>query len=256
MDLSNTTFISTQIALMFAGPPSYNKGDSKHGPGYGDIKDDSGMLYVENASTLFSKFSSGLGSLTSLKHLRIFSGGMDTSDYASDGKFALSWIESLSDAEETHGNFIGKTMVLFHSVPLMPPGVNNRKRHVGNDVVHVVFCEDPSIYIDGNDFGTQIISGEFCFVTIFVVPMCDNSIVSVTLKLKEDLDEKLKDNLKHLIGSTLMPFDASPIYVRQLAMRADLACRSVLQDRLGLFSNWQERMQQIRSLKRYQPHRS
>ncbi len=180
---------------------------------------------------------------------------MDTSDYASDGNFALSWIEELSVAEKAHGKFIGKTMVLFHSVPLMPSGVNNRKRHVGNDVVHIVFCEDPSIHINGDEFGTQIISGEFCFVTIFVVPLCDNSMASVTLKLKEDLDDKLMDNLKHLVGSNLMPFEASPIYVRQLAMRADLACRSVLQDRLGLSSNWQERMQQIRNLKRYQPHR-
>ena len=214
-----------------------------------DIKDDSWILNVKHASPLFSKFSQGLGKMASLKHLRIFSGGMDTSDYASDGKFALCWIEHPSKLEGA--SLIGKTMVLFHSVPLMPSGVNNRKRHVGNDVVHIVFCEDASITTHGNDFGTQIISGEFCFATIFVIPMRDNSIVSVTLKLKEDLDEKLKENLTHLVGSAIMPFDASPIYVRQLAMRADLACRSVLQDRLGLFSNWQERILQIRSLKRY-----
>lgn len=234
--------------MTFAGPSDLNQ--TSPGSGDSEPKSDSWILNVTHASTLFSKFSAGLGTLTSLKHLRIFAGGMDTSDYASDGKFALSWIEKLSNTEDT--NFIGKTMVLFHSVPLMPPGVNNRKRHVGNDVVHIIFCEDPSINFHGNNFGTQIISGEFCFVTIFVVPMCENSIVSVTLKLKDDLDEKVKDQLEHLVGSTVMPFDTSPTFVRQLAMRADLACRSVFQDRLGLFSNWQERMQQIHSLKRYQ----
>ena len=239
---------------MVANPPSFNRSGSRYvSERDSDSKVDLGLLSVENSSPLFSRFSSGLGSLTSLKHLRIFSGGMDTSDYASDGMFALCWIENLSDAEKEKNHFIGKTMVLFHSVPLMPPGLNTRKRHVGNDMVHIVFCEDPSTNISEDDVGSQIISGEFCFVTIFVVPMCDNSLVSVTVKVKEDLDEKLKDNLQHLIGSSLMPFDASPGYVRQLAIRADLACRSVLQDRLVLFSNWQERMKQIRNLRRYQP---
>jgi hypothetical protein len=36
-----------------------------------------------------------------------------------------------------------------------------------------------------------------------------------------------------------------------IAIRADLACHSALQDKLGLFSNWQKRMQQIRSLEKY-----
>jgi len=228
---------------MFAGPAS----DKRSTPDF-DVKEDHWILNVKDATPLFSNFCSGLGTLASLKHLRIFSGGMDTSDYASDGKFALCWIRNPS---ERCTNFIGKSMVLFHSVPLMPPGVNNRKRHVGNDVVHIVFCEDSLVNTHENDFGMQIISGEYCFVTIFVVPMCGNTIAKVILKLREDLDEKLKNNLTNLVGSSLMPFDASPIYVRQLAIRADLACRSVIQDRLGLVSNWQERLQQIRSLERY-----
>lgn len=251
--LDRTAFLQThKIALLFTGPTFTEKNSSVRSNETRstemDMKDDNWILNVQNASPLFFQFCNGLGTLASLKHLRIFSGGMDTSDYASDGKFALCWIERNSDRATS--SFIGKTMVLFHAVPLMPPGVNTRKRHVGNDFVHIVFCEESPIE-NGDDFGIQIISGEFCFVTILVIPICGNSMVTVTLKLKEDLDKNVKSNLTHLQGSIVMPFNACAVYVRQLAIRADLACRAALQDRLGLFSNWQERMQQIRSLQRY-----
>lgn len=252
--LDRTAFLQThKIALLFTGPSSVERQSSVRSNETRstemDMKDDNWILNVQHASPLFFKFCNGLGTLASLKHLRIFSGGMDTSDYASDGKFALCWIEKTND--ELTSSFIGKTMVLFHAVPLMPPGVNTRKRHVGNDFVHIVFCEESPIETYGEDFGIQIISGEFCFVTILVIPICDNCMVTVTLKLKEDLEKNVKANLTYLQGSVVMPFDASATYVRQLAIRADLACRAALQDRLGLFSNWQERMQQIRSLQRY-----
>jgi|AntRauTorckE5430_2_1112549.scaffolds.fasta_scaffold03169_1 hypothetical protein len=241
---------------MFVGPAlnvtntdshSYSRGSES--PAADFDRGDNWILNVKHSSPLFINFCSGLGTLTSLKNLRIFSGGMDTSDYASDGKFALCWIEMPSEVEQSV--FIGKSMVLFHSVPLMPPGINTRKRHVGNDFVHIVFCEESQLNTYGNDVGMQIISGEFCFVTILVVPMCENTLASITLILKEDLDARVKRNLSHITGKMVMPFSASSVYVRHIAIRADLACRSALQDRLGLFSNWQERMQQIRSLERY-----
>jgi len=241
-------FVGPTSNAMNADSTSYTRGSESSAAEFG--RGDNWILNVKNSSPLFTNFCSGLGTLTSLKNLRIFSGGMDTSDYASDGKFALCWIESPSKMEPSI--FVGKSMVLFHSVPLMPPGVNTRKRHVGNDFVHIVFCEESQLNTSGNDVGMQIISGEFCFVTILIVPMCEkNNMASITLILKEDLDARVKRNLSHLTGSMVMPFSASSVYVRHLAIRADLACRSALQDTLGLFSNWQERMQQIRRLERY-----
>jgi len=242
---------------MFAGPASNSISVDRNSymrsneSSNGDFeKGDNWILNVKHASPMFTKFCGGLGTLASLKHLRIYSGGMDISDYASDGKFALCWIERPSKMEESV--FIGKSMVLFHSVPLMPPGVNTRKRHVGNDFVHIVFSDESQMNNFSDDFGMQMISGEFCFVTILVVPICDNTMASITLILKEDLEKGVKGNLAHLTGNMVMPFSASPLYVRHLAIRADLACQSALQDRLGQrFSNWQERMQKIRSLERY-----
>ena len=132
---------------MFAAGPSSSAGISRRrneSSRGSESSQDNWILNVNAISPLFSSFCKGLGTLTSLKHLRIFSGGLDTSDYFSDGEYALCCLENQ------------RTMVLFHSVPLMPPGVTNRKRHVGNDVVHIVFVEDPKVGSNGAG-----ISGEF-----------------------------------------------------------------------------------------------
>lgn len=225
---------------MLAGPHTEtSRGESK------EVQDD-WILNVTSVTPLFSKFSSGLGSFTSTTHLRIYSGGIDTSSYGADGSFALVWLSGEQNREGSP--YIGETMVLFHSVPLMPPGVNNRKRHVGNDVVHVIFCENSNSdeYTRNN-----IISGEFCFVTIFVTPISSNNFARVTLKIREDLPEDIKGSLDYLSSCVIVPFEASAAYTRELAIRADIACRSLIQDRLGLVSNWQERLQQINNLDRY-----
>ncbi|GFH55637.1 hypothetical protein CTEN210_12113 [Chaetoceros tenuissimus] len=236
--LDRTAYLQTyKIALMYLGPRTTN--DS------GDLP----ILGAKYSSPRFNAFCNGLGTLASLKHLKIFSGGLDTSDYASDGEFALCWIEKPSANENRH--FIAKTMILFHSVPLMPQGVNTRKRHVGNDFVHILFCEEDQ-ETNGEEKTVQWISGEFCFVTILVRPHCHcPNTVKVTMRLKDGLDDTVKENLASLCHEMILPFDSAALIVRQLAVRADIACRSALQDRIGLFSNWQERLQQIRGLKRY-----
>jgi hypothetical protein len=246
--LDRTASLQThKIALMLAVPFAEQ---TKSEPALSTEVRDDWILSVTNVTPLFSKFTAGLGSFTSTTHLRIFSGGMDTSNYASDGQFALSWLSG----EQVGGNspYIGETMVLFHSVPHMPPGVNNRKRHVGNDVVHIIFYDNSSCSptINQCDYN-NIISGEFCFVTIFVTPVCGDKFAKVTLTIREDLSEEIKKSLDYLSSSVIIPFDASPVYTRELAIRADIACRSLIQDRLGLVSNWQERLQQIQSLHRY-----
>lgn len=246
--LDRTASLQThKIALMLAVPFAEQ---TKSEPALSTEVRDDWILSVTNVTPLFSKFTAGLGSFISTTHLRIFSGGMDTSNYTSDGNFALSWLSGEQLRENSP--CIGETMVVFHSVPHMPPGVNNRKRHVGNDIVHIIFYDNSSCSPTVNhcDYN-NIISGEFCFVTIFVVPVCANKFAKVTLKIKEDLSEKIKKSLDYLSSSVIIPFDASPVYTRELAIRADVACRSLIQDRLGLVSNWQERLQQIKNLDRY-----
>jgi len=242
--LDRAAFLQThKIALLFLGPMCNGKKETK-----AKSKDTDKLLHTTNSSPSFSEFCNGLGDLIPLPHLRHFSGGLDSSDYASDGNFALSWTGNRSN--NTH-NRIGKSMVLFHCVPLMPPGLNNRKRHVGNDVVHIVYIEDEEV--PSFDSFQYDISGEFCFVIIFVTPSKHNvDMVKVSVTIRKDLDERIMRTLQHLASTQmLLPKAVAPFHVRQIAIRADLSCRSVMQDRLGLYSNWQERLQQIRELERY-----
>jgi hypothetical protein len=247
--------------LLFDGPASTRYAREKTNKGgkpkeKNNTKEEKHLLGISGASPLFLKFCQKLGSTVPTRHLRHFSGGLDTSQYAADGSFAMAWIDTESVMPMPGGprdkrKFVGKQMVLFHSIPLMPSGINNRKRHVGNDVVHIIFVED-DIESALHDEREVSISGEFCLVTIYVIPMLEtNNMAKIILKTKKDLDATMMESLQHLVGSSIMPFSAAAFYVRQLAVRADLACRSILQDRLGMFSNWQERIRQIKDLERY-----
>lgn len=104
-------------------------------------------------SDLFVQFQQRLGSLVPVAELGCFAGGLDTASGA-DGEFALVWRS-------------GGVVLLFHTPSLMPQGYHNRKRHVGNDFVHVVFAEA------GIEYDAETISGDFGMVTIIVAPLAD-----------------------------------------------------------------------------------
>ena len=257
--LDRTTFLQTyKIALLYAGP---NIGLSKtESDGLSEVKDENIMLETDNSSPQFLEFCRGLGEHVPTRHLKHFSGGLDTSTYSADGKFAIAWIDENMFSDDHAGHLFSHSMILFHTVPLMPAGINNRKRHVGNDNIHIVYVEDVNYMGPGlsicdivNDKGNKrdpVISGEFGFATIFVVPLSENT-VNITLKSRSKLDKRLSNALKHLVGTTIISKSIAPSFVRQLAMRADLACRSTMQDSLGNFSNWQERLQYINDFERY-----
>ena len=172
-----------------------------------------------------------------LSDLGPFSGGLDTA-HGADGEFALVWTG-------------GGALVLFHTPLLMPQGLNNRKRHVGNDFVHVVFAEPGVEY----DVGT--ISGSFGLVTIIVTPYTTTTMCKVECNIVgprtgkgavKGVDERLSSlaaTLAHLVGVTVLPWDLVPNAVRQLAIKADLACRVLFEDQMAGVSNWESRVIQI-----------
>jgi hypothetical protein len=258
-----------QIALLIAGPGSVHPKDDLSGRVLG-TNEDSVLLRSPHGSPEFIEFSRGLGAMVMTRHLKYFSGGLDTSAYLADGSFALAYVGDDDDCQGYDGSVTAKTMVLFHSVPLMPPGVNNRKRHVGNDVVHLIFAEKDNEAVDGfggigknydyeEDFDDRNadVSGEFGFVWIIVSPSAGAGRTRVTVKAKADLDEETHAAVSHLLGTSLFPKDIAARCVRQLAIRADIACRSTkaMQDRLGLVSNYEERLHQIKKLSRHSLHK-
>jgi len=241
------TFQTHKIALLHASPHDVSERGSST----------SGVLDSTSGSSGFMSFANKLGAVVSTRHLKYFSGGLDTSPYSADGEFALAWIGNEDADESSCESITAMSMVLFHAVNFMPVGTTNRKRHVGNDVVHIIYIDNDYLpgsgveddKIDIND-GT-FVSGDFGFVTIFVMPFMHIDDVRVLVRVRKGLDVKISSALMHLEANAIVPIGAVGTYVRQLAMHADLVCRSMMEDRLGLVSNWEERLLQIRGMDRY-----
>jgi hypothetical protein len=207
------------------------------------------VLSSTAGSPQFLSFVEGLGNLVLTRHLKYYSGGLDTSGSDSDGKLAVIWLD--------RDDRFARSMVVFHVVPLMPEGSNNRKRHVGNDNVHIVYV-DPSYTLDQNlrrgasneNMTLNILSGEFGFVIIFVETLTRPELVRVRIRLRDGLSNDIESRLDHVVGDHLVPRAAAPAFVRQLATRADVACRTITEDHFGK-QNWEERQSQIAAMKRY-----
>lgn len=150
-------------------------------------------------------------------------------------------------------------------------GYNNRKRHVGNDAVQVIFSDEPFVLEGvegsvGGAVGTGVgvgggagvekealrISGQFGFVTIVVVPILHSGCMLVQVLLRKGakgLSREELSCLQHLENRVIIPRGSAASYVRNLAIRADVACKCMKENVLG-FDNWSERLLQIRRLRR------
>ena len=187
--LDRTAALQThKIALFFAGSGSVKQSGSRV------QSQENNILSATQASPEFISFSRGLGSMVMNCHLKYFSGGLDTSSFSADGMFTLVWISGNNNMLQGKQSFGTKTVVLFHAVTLMPPGIINRKRHVGNDVVHIVYVErrrsdllGPSGLDANSDSDNNVlISGDFGLITIFVIPFEQAETVKVTVKMRLD----------------------------------------------------------------------
>ncbi|KAK1733826.1 Rap/Ran-GAP superfamily protein [Skeletonema marinoi] len=150
------------------------------------------FLKTKYASPDFWQFSKELGDFVPIRHLKYFSGGLDTSASRSDGMYAIVWFGNQGGSDELNFPTLVDSMVIFHTVTLMPNKETNRKRHVGNDVVHIVYGYEPTA----------------------------NS-----------------DEAKENAGSSIM--------------QADMICQSLLEDKLGLVLNIEDRSGRIHEMDRH-----
>ena len=100
--------------------------------GAGQTDDKNKILSNRFGSTRYIEFLKGMGTFIKLEDVDLLTnyvGGLDTK--GNDGKYALSWQDTL-------------TQVIFHVATLMPvkpndPDCNEKKRHIGNDHVCIVY---------------------------------------------------------------------------------------------------------------------
>ena len=159
--------------------------------------------------------------------------------------FASVWFGCNGGNCELNDHILVDSMVFFHTVTLMPPSITNRKRHVGNDVVHIVFG------LSVNSLDVPNISGHFGFITIYVVPLVHVRMFKVSVHLKDGLEASICSVLDHLVGSWLIARRVGAHFVRNLAIKADIICQSMLEDKLGLVLNTEDRDGRIRDTLRH-----
>ena len=147
------------------------------------------------------------------------------------------------------------SIVVYHVVNLMPEGINNRKRHVGNDNILIVFVDkDSPVAVDADladaEQDQSLVSGDFGFLTIYVTVLPDPELLRVTVRVRRGMPTDLREELVPFVGDDIVVFQDAPAYVRSLAIRADIACRSIL-DNLAPASNCHERYRILREMSRH-----
>ncbi|KAM3624112.1 uncharacterized protein V6R79_019116 [Siganus canaliculatus] len=172
--------------------------------GAGQVSNEVAILSNEYGSNRYAAFLTGLGKLIHLKDCdpdQIFLGGLD--QYGDDGEFTYCWHDDIMQA-------------IFHIATLMPnresdKGCCNKKRHIGNDFVIVVYNDSAEEY----KLGT--IKGQFNFVEVVIKPL-DYECNLVTLQCRKDLEGLVDTSVSKIVSDRNLP-----LLVRQMALHANMA---------------------------------
>uniref|UniRef100_M4AEA6 Tuberin n=1 Tax=Xiphophorus maculatus TaxID=8083 RepID=M4AEA6_XIPMA len=172
--------------------------------GAGQVNNEVAILSNEYGSNRYAAFLTGLGKLIHLKDCdpdQIFLGGLD--QYGDDGEFTYCWHDDIMQA-------------IFHIATLMPnresdKGCCNKKRHIGNDFVMVVYNDS------GEDYKLGTIKGQFNFVEVVIKPL-DYECNLVSLQCRKDLEGLVDTTVAKIVSDRNLP-----LFVRQMALHANMA---------------------------------
>ncbi|XP_066516899.1 tuberin isoform X2 [Hoplias malabaricus] len=181
-----------KIGVVFVGP--------------GQANNEVAILSNEYGSNRYARFLTGLGKLIHLKDCdpdQIFLGGLDHGRYADDGEFTYCWHDDIMQA-------------IFHIATLMPNRESdksccNKKRHIGNDFVVVVYNDS------GEEYKLGTIKGQFNFVEVLIKPL-DYESNLVTLQCRRDLEGLVDTTVAKIVSDQNLP-----LLVRQMALHANMA---------------------------------
>ena len=213
-------------------------------------KNEMEILQNTHGSPAYTRFLEGLGRLVNLGgQLDVYVGGLDPDE---DGEYAYAWWDDIGQ-------------ILYHTATMMPtrlddPHCNNKKRHIGNDYVRIVWNDSGGIY----EFDT--LKTQFQFVNIVIEPHSFGSIAAFSNNIHEN--EYFKVTIQSAPGMTefapighfkLISAENLPLLVRQLSLLADWFA-SVFSEtqrdtvRVETKTNWHNRLEAIRRFKNQQPH--
>jgi tuberous sclerosis 2 len=128
-----------KVGIMYAGPGQTSEVD---------------ILRNTHGSQAYTRFLDGIGKLVHLRSEKDFyTGSLDPDE---DGEYAYAWGDDIKQ-------------ILFHTATLMPThehdsNCNNKKRHIGNDYVRIVWNDS------GKPYAFDTLSTAFQFVNIVIEP--------------------------------------------------------------------------------------
>ncbi|XP_066432658.1 tuberin isoform X2 [Eleutherodactylus coqui] len=172
--------------------------------GEGQVSNERAILTNEHGSYRYTQFLTGLGKLIELKDTqpdKIFLGGLD--GCGDDGQFTYCWHDDIMQ-------------VIFQITTLMPnneidPYRCNKKRHVGNNFVNIVYNDSGEFY----KLGT--LKGQFNFVDVNIQPLdCESNLV--TLQCRKDMEGLVDISVAKIVSDKNLPFLA-----RQMALHSNMA---------------------------------
>lgn len=207
--------------------------------------EESDILRNTFGSPAYTRFLEGLGRLINLRgQVDVYAGGLDPDD---DGEYAYAW-----------WNDIGQ--ILYHTATMMPfnpddPQCNNKKRHIGNDYVRIVWNDS------GNPYRFDTLATQFQFVNIVIEPHSFGAISAFSNNDHES--EYFKVTVQRALGMTefapighfkIISAENLPLFVRQLSLLADwFASVFSYTDndtvRVEMKTNWHTRLEAIRRFK-------
>jgi tuberous sclerosis protein 2 len=207
------------------------------------------ILRNTHGSPAYTRFLEGLGRLINLRgQVDVYAGGLDPDE---DGEYAYAWWDDIGQ-------------ILYHTATMMPsnpedPQCNNKKRHIGNDYVRIVWNDS------GKPYRFDTLSTQFQFVNIVVEPHSLGAIAAFSNNIHEN--EYFKVTVQRAPGMTefapighfkLISAENLPLLVRQLSLLADWFA-SVFShtksdtERVEMKTNWRTRLEAIRRFKNQMP---
>ncbi|KAI8123354.1 Tuberin [Lucilia cuprina] len=190
------------------------------------------ILRNSHGSTRYVEFLRSIGTLVSLKDAAQNNLFVTLATDGADGKFTYIWKDDI-------------VQVTFHVATLMPtklnsdPNCNEKKKHIGNDYVNIVYNES------GEEYNLNTISGQFSYACVIVEPLELN-----TNRIYVKARPEIADFVCHP-GPKIVSDKSAPLLARQLALHANLASNvyQSLQKKNPYASNWLERLRSIKRLR-------
>ncbi|KAF7725921.1 Tuberous sclerosis 2-like protein [Apophysomyces ossiformis] len=205
------------------------------------------ILANTHGSPDYVKFLNSLGTIRRLRGMAGNTGGLDR-EMDIDGRYAYFWKDDVTE-------------MVFHVATMMPtnlerdPQCSQKKRHIGNDYVSIVYNDS------GEEYSFDTLPGQFNFINVVVSPHsistdsasearwgAENTFFKVEMQRRKDMPE-----IGPITEAKLVSAQSLPSFIRQTALHANIFAQ-VFQNlstggRHEYLSHWRQRLRHIRRVR-------